>query len=276
MLPWERSSRPSRLTDRSEAGLGWAQHALAHLKPGGLAILLLPSSAATSPAGSQTRADLLREGSLRAIIELPPCAGWPEPHLWLLRRPDGAADPNPRALFAEPRPDLTSASDKAVTPAAVEAMSAAQWRAFTHTVESAWECLNDPERHTISAGGGRNAHYCITQVADLLDDRLLDEQERLGETFGISPARVEAHFSAVCRVRDAERAASALAPRNPARSFSHARLSLSLIPLDVDGITKTLKHFHWLDAPDVRTPEARRAPAVWPLIAPEITSVSIG
>jgi len=260
------------LADRSEFELGWARHALAHLKPGGLAILLLPSSAATNPAGSQIRADLLRDGSLRAVIELPLLAGWPydgPPHLWLLRRPGGEADPNPRALFAEPRPDLMSAPDQAVTPAAVEAMSAARWRAFTHTAGNAWECLNDPEKHTISAGGGRNAHYCITQVADLLDDTLLDEQERLGETFGISPGRVKAHFSAVCRVRDAASEAARRrngvpGPKNPARSFSHARLALSLIPPDVDGITKTLGHFDWLDAPDIREPEARRAPAVWP------------
>jgi hypothetical protein len=261
--------RPPLQVDGSE--LGWARYALAHLKPGGLAILLLPSSAATSPAGSQIRADLLREGSLRAVIELPLSAGWPydgPPHLWLLRRPDGETA-DLRALFAEPRADLRPGPDEAAAPAAVEAMSAAQWRAFTRTVESAWEHLNDPERHTVSSGGGRNAHYCVTRVADLLDDTLLDEQERLGETFGISPGRVKAHFSAVCRVRDAERAAARRRDggpetKNPARSFTHARLSFSMIPADVDGITKTLSHFDWLDAPDIRKPEARRAPTVWP------------
>ena len=263
--------RPPLQVDGSGLEVGWAQQALAHLKPGGLTILLLPSSAATSPAGSQIRADLLRDGSLRAIIELPPFAGWPDdgpPHLWLLRRPDGEAA-DLQALFAEPRADLRPGPDEAAAPAAVEAMSTTQWRAFTRTVESAWEHLNDPERHTVSSGGGRDAHYCVTRVADLLDDTLLDEQERLGETFGISPGRVKAHFSAVCRVRDAERAAArhrdgGPETKNPARSFSHARLSLSLIPADVDGITKTLSHFDWLDAPDIRKPEARRRPTVWP------------
>lgn len=262
--------RPLLPADGSE--LAWAQHALAHLKPGGQAILLLPPSAATSPAGSRIRAGLLREGALRAVIELPLFAGWPydvPPHLWLLRRPDGEADPGPLALFAEPRPDLRAGLDEAVSATAAGAMSTAQWRAFTRTVERAWEHLNAPGRHTVSSGGGRNAHYCVTQVADLLDDTLLDESERLGETFGITPARVKAHFSAVARVRDAEHAAARRRngipePENPARSFSHARLSLSLIPMDVDGITKTLRHFDWLDAPDARKPEARRPPAVWP------------
>ena len=264
--------RPPLLADGSELELAWALHALGHLKAGGQAVLLLPSSAATTPAGSQVRADLLREGSLRAVIELPLFAGWPSvgpPHVWVLRRPGGGADPDLRALFAGPRPDLRAAPHDAVTSTAAEAMSTAQWRAFTHTVERAWEHLNDPERQTIASGGGRNAHYCVTRVADLLDDTLLDESERLGETFGIAPARVKAHFYAVARVRDAEHAAArrrngSPEPKNPARSFSHARLSLSLIPMDVDGITKTLRHFDWLDAPDAREPEARRPPTVWP------------
>jgi SAM-dependent methyltransferase len=264
--------RPLLLADGSEPELAWALHALTHLKPGGQAVLLLPPSAATSPAGSQLRADLLRDGSLRAVIELPLSAGWPSggpPHLWLLRRPDGEADPDLRALFAEPRPDLRAGLDEAVPSAAAEAMSTTQWRAFTHTVQSAWERMNDPGRHTVSSGGGRNAHYCITRVADLLDDTLLDEPERLGETFGITPGRVKAHFSAASRVRDAEHAAArrrngSPEPENPGRSFSHARLSLSLIPMDVDGITETLRHFDWLDAPDARKPEARRPPKVWP------------
>jgi hypothetical protein len=263
--------RPLLLADGPEPELAWAQHALAHLKPGGQAILLLPPSAATSPAGSQIRTDLLREGALRAVIELPLSAGSPydvPPHLWLLRRADGEADPDLLALFAEPRPDRRSGQDDAAPSTAVEPMSTAQWQAFTRTVERAWEHLNDPERHTIAAGGG-GARYCITRVADLLDDTLLDEPERLGETFAITPARVKAHFSAVCRVRDAEHAAARRRhgtpePKNPARSFSHARISLSLIPMDVDGITKTLRHFDWLDAPDARKPEASRVPAVWP------------
>ena len=265
-------SRPLLPADGSEPELAWALYALAHLKPGGRAVLLLPSSAATSPAGARVRADLLREGSLRAVIELPLFAGWPSaspPHLWLLRRPDAGADPDLRALFAEPRPDLRAGRDEAVPPTAVEAMSTAQWRAFTHTVGGAWERLNNPERRTISSGGGRNAHYCVTWVADLLDDTMLDPPERLGETFAITPARIKAHFSAVARVRDAEHAAArrrngSPEPRNPSRSFSHARLSVSLIPMDVDGITKNLKHFEWLDAPEARKPEARRPPTVWP------------
>jgi predicted DNA-binding transcriptional regulator AlpA len=264
--------RPPLPADGSATGLAWARPALAHLKPGGLAVLLLPASAAADPGGARIRADLLREGSLRAVIELPPSAGWPydgPPHLWLLRRPDGTAGPDLLALFAEPRPDLRAGRDETVPPAAAGAMSTAQWQAFTRTVEGAWERMNAPERHTVSSGGGRNAHYCVTRVADLLDDSLLDEPERLGEALDITPARVKAHFSAVARVRDAEHATArrrngAAEPGNPARSFSHARLSLSLIPMDVDGITKTLRHFDWLGAPDVRTPEARRPPAVWP------------
>jgi len=107
-------------------------------------------------------------------------------------------------------------------------MSTAQWQAFTRTVENAWERLNDPESHTISSGGGRNAHYCITRVADLLDDTLLDEQERLGEAFGSLLPGLRPQFLRrvpACGMRNARRpgAATGSRPRNPARSFSHAR-----------------------------------------------------
>lgn len=103
---------------RAEPELAWVQHALANLRPGGRAVLLLPPAVAARPSGRRIRAELLRRGALRAVIGLP--AGVAPPHqlglhLWLLRRP-APADTADRLLVADLVPpegerwtDLTAA-----------------------------------------------------------------------------------------------------------------------------------------------------------------------
>ncbi|WP_328459422.1 N-6 DNA methylase [Actinoplanes sp. NBC_00393] len=79
---------------RTEPELAWVQHAYAHLKQGGIAVLLMPPSAASRRAGRRIRAELLRRGALRAIIALPPGAAAPHAiglHLWVLQRTGEAA-----------------------------------------------------------------------------------------------------------------------------------------------------------------------------------------
>ncbi|GAA1414288.1 class I SAM-dependent DNA methyltransferase [Catellatospora coxensis] len=85
-LRWEYSLPP-----RNEGELAWVQHALARLRPGGRAALLLPPGVAERPAGRRVRRELLRRGALRAVITLPAGATAPfntRLHLWMLRRPD--------------------------------------------------------------------------------------------------------------------------------------------------------------------------------------------
>src|SRR5262249_56634019 len=48
---------------RSEPELAWLQHALAHLRPGGRAVLLLPPAVASRPSGRRIRAELVRKGT---------------------------------------------------------------------------------------------------------------------------------------------------------------------------------------------------------------------
>ena len=72
---------------RTEPELAWVQHALAHLSPTGLAVVLMPQAAAARRPGRRLRAQLLRKGALRAVIALP--AANQANHLWLLRRPVG-------------------------------------------------------------------------------------------------------------------------------------------------------------------------------------------
>ena len=97
---------------RMEPELAWVQHALAHLSPTGLAVVLMPQAAAARRSGRRIRAQLLRKGALRAVIAL--SAANQVNHLWLLRRP---ADEVPATVL------MTAGAD----PSAV----IATWRRFT-------------------------------------------------------------------------------------------------------------------------------------------------
>uniref|UniRef100_UPI00066E9FF2 HsdM family class I SAM-dependent methyltransferase n=1 Tax=Streptomyces sp. SBT349 TaxID=1580539 RepID=UPI00066E9FF2 len=71
---------------RTESELAWVQHALARLRPGGTAVLLMPPAAASRRTGRRVRATLLRRGALRAVIALPAGAAPPHSlplHLWI-------------------------------------------------------------------------------------------------------------------------------------------------------------------------------------------------
>jgi hypothetical protein len=74
---------------RMESELAWVQHALAHVRPGGLVAIVMPPSVASRRSGRRIRAELLRRGALRAVIALPGPV-----HLWLLRKPGKAAEHN--------------------------------------------------------------------------------------------------------------------------------------------------------------------------------------
>lgn len=238
----------------------WVQYALTHLKPGGRAVLAMPPSAAAAPSGRQARAQMLRRGELRAVIALPVAVAPPYVplHLWVLERPDGGAEPDPMALFVEAAPGSRTGMDYAASSAA-GMMPTASWRAFTHSVEIAGDSPHRPGKRVVSAGGGRNAKWCVTRVADLLDDTgLLDESERLDETVDLTPARVRAHFSAWHREKDKEssRRRGNARPRNPAATFMHSRLGRLLISRDIDGVAAILQRLDWLgDAGDGRQVE---------------------
>ena len=112
-------------TPRTEPELAWVQHALAHLRVGGHAVLLMPPTVASRRAGRRIRAELLRRGALRAVIALP--AGVAAPHgvplhLWVLRRPAPDAPPPPRTLLVD-----AAVGDLAATAPRV----LAAWRGFS-------------------------------------------------------------------------------------------------------------------------------------------------
>ncbi|GIJ27410.1 type II restriction endonuclease subunit M [Micromonospora qiuiae] len=116
-------------TPRTEPELAWVQHALAHLRVGGHAVLLMPPTVASRRAGRRIRAELLRRGALRAVIALP--AGVAAPHgvplhLWVLRRPAPDAPPPARTLLID-----AAAGDLAATGPRV----LAAWRSFSADAE---------------------------------------------------------------------------------------------------------------------------------------------
>jgi hypothetical protein len=243
-----------------EPAVAWARYALAHLKPGGRAVLALPPSAAAAPSGRQARAEMLRQGVLRTVIALPAAVAPPYAplHLWVLQRPDGKTEPDLLPLFVEAVPEARGGADYATSRAA-GTMPAASWRAFTHSVEIAGGSPRAPGQRAVCSGAGRNAKWCVTRVTDLLDDAgVLGEAERLGESVDLTPARVRAHFSAWHREKDKEsaRRRGSAAPRNPARTFTHARLGRLVITADVDGVAKILGRLDWLgEAGDGREAE---------------------
>jgi hypothetical protein len=88
---------------RAESELAWVQHALARLRDGGTAVLLMPPATASRRSGRRIRADLLRRGALRAVVALPVGAAAPYNiplHLWVLRRPENAPG-RPEVLLAD-------------------------------------------------------------------------------------------------------------------------------------------------------------------------------
>ncbi|HWG98135.1 MAG TPA: N-6 DNA methylase [Pilimelia sp.] len=112
------------LPPRTEPELAWVQHALAHLGPGGTAVVLMPPAAAVRPAGRRIRAELVRRGALRAVVALP--AGLMAPtgiglHVWVLGQPDPDQPPAGRVLVldatappeGDPLPDVVGTAWRA-------------------------------------------------------------------------------------------------------------------------------------------------------------------
>ncbi|WP_042378855.1 N-6 DNA methylase [Streptacidiphilus melanogenes] len=90
------------LPPRTESELAWVQHALAHAREGGTVVVLMPPAAASRRSGRRIRADLLRRGTLRAVIALPAGAAPPYGiplHVWILRRPTAAGTPTGQGLL---------------------------------------------------------------------------------------------------------------------------------------------------------------------------------
>ncbi|WP_235023731.1 N-6 DNA methylase [Streptomyces sp. WAC05374] len=141
---------------RTESELAWVQHALARLRPGGTAVLLMPPAAASRRSGRRIRADLLRRGALRAVVALPAGAAPPYGiplHLWVLRKPVAGASVSPELLLVDTAEHTDTGRDKL------------DWQAVHTAVLDAWAPF---DRHgTVAERPG--AHRSVPVIA-LLDD----------------------------------------------------------------------------------------------------------
>ncbi|GLF99345.1 N-6 DNA methylase [Streptomyces yaizuensis] len=122
------------LPARTESELAWVQHALARLRPGGTAVVLMPPAAASRRSGRRIRAGLLRRGALRAVVALPAGAAPPYGiplHLWVLRKPAAGEAPAPELLLVDTAelPGATGGRDRIDWPAVHDAVLGA-WRPF--------------------------------------------------------------------------------------------------------------------------------------------------
>jgi predicted DNA-binding transcriptional regulator AlpA len=94
--------------------LAWVQHAYAHLRPRGVAVVAVSRRTCVAPSGEDIRTALVQSGALRAVIELPPgmsTTGTTDVCLWRLRRPYGAPDTGPVRMI-----DLSGLGDPADVP----------------------------------------------------------------------------------------------------------------------------------------------------------------
>ncbi|MFI8928604.1 N-6 DNA methylase [Streptomyces sp. NPDC053474] len=162
------------LPARTESELAWVQHALARLRDGGTAVLLMPPAAASRRSGRRIRADLLRRGALRAVIALPPGAAPPYNlplHVWVLRRPGPGVPAAPEALLVEAA-GATAAADGSPDPRHPESRhtDGRDPRAWPPVQDAVLDAYRRFERHgTLAELPG----FAVSvPVVDLLDDEV--------------------------------------------------------------------------------------------------------
>ncbi|GFH35718.1 N-6 DNA methylase [Streptomyces pacificus] len=165
---------------RSESELAWVQHCLAHLVPGGRAVLILPPATASRVSGRRIRAELVRSGVVRAVLALPPGAAPPLHvglHLWVLSRPEPGGPERKSVLFADPAG--APPTDGGAPPSGTGARAAGiprtgtgpsrapiDWAGLTARTLAHWEAFTaDPDRFAAEPGTARTV-----PVVDLLDD----------------------------------------------------------------------------------------------------------
>ncbi|MEV0881350.1 N-6 DNA methylase [Micromonospora echinofusca] len=164
------------LPPRTEPELAWVQHALAHLSPGGTAVVLMPPAAASRPAGRRVRAELIRHGALRGVIALP--AGLMPPtgiglHVWVLTQPD---------------PQQPHAGDLLV----VDTTAASTTRSLSDTVGEAWRAYLSDDYAQVPG-----VHRAVPAI-EVLDDQVdLTPQRYLPQASNLTadPAQIIARIS---------------------------------------------------------------------------------
>ncbi|MER5962081.1 N-6 DNA methylase [Streptomyces sp. NPDC002057] len=157
---------------RTESELAWVQHALARLRPGGTAVLLMPPAAASRRSGRRIRADLLRRGALRAVVALPAGAAPPYGvplHLWVLRRPVQGERPVGELLLVDTASERTGqgrdGQGRDGQSRDGQGRDRLDWSAVRTAVLEAWTPFDRDGTATGTQGASRSV-----PVIELLDD----------------------------------------------------------------------------------------------------------
>ncbi|MFJ6012668.1 N-6 DNA methylase [Streptomyces sp. NPDC092952] len=195
---------------RTESELAWVQHALARLRPGGTAVLLMPPAAASRRSGRRIRADLLRRGALRAVVALPAGAAPPYGvplHLWVLHKPDGGPHPSPELLVVDTAEPAEPATTGPASTAPAGGRDRLDWPAVHGAVLDAWRAFTGEGAGDGAPAADRPGTSRAVPVIELLDDdvdlaparhlppagaggpaELTRVRERLTETLGLTTA----------------------------------------------------------------------------------------
>ncbi|MGY5032842.1 N-6 DNA methylase [Streptomyces sp. 900116325] len=191
---------------RTESELAWVQHALAHLREGGTAVLLMPPAAASRRSGRRIRADLLRRGALRAVVALPAGAAPPYGiplHLWVLRKPGAGVRPSPELLLV----DTAEPAEPVAATAAATASGGRDrldWQAVRSAVLDAWEPFDRAERTgpESDAALGRTGRDRpgVSRVVPVIE--LLDDDVDLAPARHLPPPTAAGGSAELTRVRD--------------------------------------------------------------------------
>ncbi|WP_306359213.1 N-6 DNA methylase [Nocardia sp. CC227C] len=185
------------LPPRNESELAWVQHAIAHLRPGGTAVLLLPPAVASRPSGRKIRAQLVRKGVLRAVIGLAPGAAQPWHvglQLWILR-PEQADVPAPETMLFV---------DTTAVPAAADGID---WDALTDIAVRSWRAF-DSATPDAAISSGVSA---IARLVDVLDDDIDLTPARYVRAALDSDALSDQIHAATCRLASAATETAAVA-----------------------------------------------------------------
>ncbi|MEU3795788.1 N-6 DNA methylase [Streptomyces fructofermentans] len=181
------------LPPRLESELAWVQHALAHLEPGGHAVMLLPPALAFRSSGRRVRAELIRAGALRAVVSLPARAAYPLHiglQIWVFQRPEPGGTDRTTVLFVDGEgeqrdgaPGTASATDTATadagtrggsrprrsgssSSAAPSSAASFDWAGLTDRVLGQWAAFTTgPDTYADEPGVAR-----AVPLVDLLDD----------------------------------------------------------------------------------------------------------
>ncbi|MGW5713819.1 N-6 DNA methylase [Streptomyces olivaceus] len=159
---------------RADSELAWVQHALAHLTPGGYAVMLLPPATAGRASGRRVRTQLVRSGALRAVVALPVGAAMPLHvglHVWVLQRPEPGGAERKTVLFVD-------AAEAAEAPGAAATgttgnrtrggvrSAVLDWKELHGRVTEAWQAFTeDPDTFGDTPGLAR-----AVGIVDLLDE----------------------------------------------------------------------------------------------------------